>query len=532
MIDPGRSRADRPWWRDAVIYQVYIRSFADSDGDGIGDMEGIRSRLPYLEDLGVDAIWITPFYPSPMADGGYDVADYRDIEPLFGTLADADRLIADAHASGIRVVIDLVPNHTSDQHAWFREALASPPGSPARARYLFRKGRGRNGEQPPNDWRSVFGGPAWERVPDGEWYLHLFAVEQPDLDWSNPEVRAEFESVIRFWLDRGIDGFRIDVAHGLTKDPALPDLGDQLEIDGRDRGKRRSHPHWDRDELHDVYRAWRAIVDQYAHDPMFVAEAWVSTPERLARFVRSDELHTAFNFDLLEATWDAAKLRKAIDSSNAADRSVGAPSTWVLENHDVQRVVTRYGGGAAGTRRARAALLLILALPGNAYLYQGQELALEEVLDLPANVREDPVFILSGGERLGRDGCRVPIPWTRQGPSLGFGPAPGWLPQPGAWAGRSVEAQDGDPESMLELVRSALRVRRAEPALGDGTLRWLDSPRDTLLFARDPDIVCAVNLGTAPLELPSAYELLVASAPLDDPRTLPPDTAAWYQARS
>ena len=321
MIDPARSRADRPWWRDAVIYQVYIRSFADSDGDGIGDMEGIRSRLPYLEDLGVDAIWITPFYPSPMADGGYDVADYRDIEPLFGTLADADRLIADAHASGIRVVIDLVPNHTSDQHAWFREALASPPGSPARARYLFRKGRGRNGEQPPNDWRSVFGGPAWERVPDGEWYLHLFAVEQPDLDWSNPEVRAEFESVIRFWLDRGIDGFRIDVAHGLTKDPALPDLGDQLEIDGRDRGKRRSHPHWDRDELHDVYRAWRAIVDQYAHDPMFVAEAWVSTPERLARFVRSDELHTAFNFDLLEATWDAAKLRKAIDSSNAADRS-------------------------------------------------------------------------------------------------------------------------------------------------------------------------------------------------------------------
>jgi len=525
-------RADRPWWRDAVLYQVYIRSFADSDGDGIGDLEGIRSRLPYLRDLGVDAIWITPFYPSPMADGGYDVADYRDIEPLFGTLADADRLIADAHAGGLRVVIDLVPNHTSDRHAWFQEALASPPGSAARARYLFRKGRGKHGEKPPNDWLSVFGGPAWDRVPDGEWYLHLFAAEQPDLDWSNPEVRAEFESILRFWLDRGIDGFRIDVAHGLAKDPALPDLGNQLEIDGRDRGKRRTHPHWDRDELHDVYRSWRAIVDAYPHDPMFVAEAWVASPGRLARFVRGDELHTAFNFDLLEASWDAAKLRRAIDRSHAADRSVGAPSTWVLENHDVRRVVTRYGGGATGIRRARAAALLILALPGNAYLYQGQELALEEVLDLPADVRQDPVFLMSDGAQLGRDGCRVPIPWTREGPSLGFGSGTGWLPQPGSWAHRSVEAQKNDEASTLRLIQDALRIRRAEPAMGDGTLRWLPSPAGMLLFARDPDLVCAVNLGATAFSVPETHELLLASEPLADPRTLPSDTAAWYRARS
>jgi alpha-glucosidase len=533
VTDPGPTpRAARAWWRDAVLYQVYIRSFADSDGDGIGDLEGIRSRLPYLRDLGVDAIWITPFYPSPMADGGYDVADYRDIEPRFGTLADAERLIADAHSSGIRVVIDLVPNHTSDQHAWFREALASPPGSAARARYLFRKGRGRNGDEPPNDWRSVFGGRAWERVPDGEWYLHLFAVEQPDLDWSNPEVRDEFEQILRFWLDRGIDGFRIDVAHGLAKDPGLPDLGDQLEVESRDRDKRRGHPHWDRDELHDVYRHWRAVANEYPHDPMFVAEAWVATPQRLARFVRPDELQTAFNFDLLEAPWEAARIRRAIDASHAADRSVGAPSTWVLENHDVQRVVTRYGGGATGIRRARAAALLILGLPGSAYFYQGQELGLEEVLDLPAELREDPVFLLSDGQRLGRDGCRVPMPWTRSGPSLGFGSGAGWLPQPRDWSSRSVEAQAGDPASMLELVRHALRIRRTEPAMGDGTLRWLPGTPDTLLFARDPDLVCAVNLGRAPLTMPDTHELLIASEELSDPCTLPTDTAAWYRARS
>jgi alpha-glucosidase len=524
-------RHDGAWWRSAVIYQVYIRSFADQDGDGIGDLGGIRSRLPYLRDLGVDAIWITPFYPSPMVDGGYDVADYRDIDPLFGTLDDAQALIDDAHDHGIRVIIDIVPNHTSDQHPWFQAALDAPRGSPERARYIFRPGRGRDGDQPPNDWISVFGGSAWERIGDGDWYLHLFAVEQPDLDWTNREVTEEFESILRFWLDRGVDGFRIDVAHGLAKDPALPDLGDRLERTGRDRAKRWEHPHWDRDEVHEVYRGWRRVIDSYPGDRMTVAESWVATPERLVRYLGPDELHTAFNFDLLEAPWDAAAMRKAIDAYDVAHHAAGAPSTWVLSNHDVIRHRSRYGDGEQGLRRARAASLMMLALPGSAYLYQGEELGLPEVRDIPDELRQDPAFARTGGKNGFRDGSRVPIPWSRTGPSLGFGPAAGWLPQPDDWDALSVDAESGDPTSTLELYRAALAIRRREPALGDGSLRWHDAGRRALLFERPGprSILVAVNFGKHDLRVPDAGDLLVASSPLAHPHTLPPDTAAWYR---
>jgi alpha-glucosidase len=525
------SRSDRLWWRDAVIYQVYIRSFADGDGDGVGDLSGIRARLDHLSQLGVDALWITPFYPSPMADGGYDVADYRDIEPLFGTLDDADALLRDAHERGLRVIIDLVPNHTSDRHEWFQQALRAPSGSRERDRYIFRTGRGADESMPPNDWLSTFGGPAWHRVEDGEWYLHLFAPEQPDLNWMNDEVRAEFHDILRFWLDRGVDGFRIDVAHGLTKDPDLPDLGEHRE-EILEPTQRTDHPHWDRDEVHDVYRGWRAVTEEYGADKVMVAEAWVASPERLARYLRPDELHTAFNFGFLKAPWEPKALRESVDYCLDSNSRVGAPATWVIGNHDVVRPVTRYGGGERGVRRMRAAALLMLALPGGAYVYQGEELGLEEVEDLPEDVLQDPVWERSGRTLRGRDGCRVPMPWSGDAPPFGFGDDGAWLPQPARWAKLSVEAQTGDPRSTLELYRSALRIRRASPALGDGTMNWLDVPAtdSVLAFARAPGFVCAVNVGGAAAPLPEFGEPVLASADVVDPRLLPSDTAVWYRA--
>jgi alpha-glucosidase len=545
---------ETPWWRHGVIYQIYIRSFADGDGDGIGDLDGIRSRLPYLRDLGVDAIWITPFYPSPMADGGYDVADYRDIDPLFGSLGDAETLVHEAHALGLKLIIDIVPNHSSDQHAWFRAALASPSGSPERARYIFRPGRDPRGSEPPNDWESVFGGSAWERVADGDWYLHLFATEQPDFNWDNPEVVEDFHRTLRFWLDRGVDGFRIDVANALMKDRSFPDLA-SLPDRVRNAWSGPEHPMWDRDDVHEIYRGWRRVMDEYRGERVFVAEAWVHDPERLARYVRSDELHTAFNFPYLRASWDAAELRSTIDRCLSTTHAVGAPTTWVLSNHDVTRHVSRYGrldytgGGtgdhervypdtpvdlALGLRRARAALLLTLGLPGSTYLYQGEELGLSEVVDLPEEVLVDPIWERSGHKVRGRDGARVPIPWTRSGPSLGFGSGPPWLPQPDAWGELSVEAQQGVEGSTWELYRAALALRHEEPAFGDGRLRWLDSPTSTLAFERGDDasgtrVVCVVNLGATPVPLSPYGEVALASGPLAADGALPADTATWLR---
>ncbi len=548
--------ARRRWWRSAVIYQIYIRSFADGNGDGVGDIAGIRSRLGYLASLGIDALWINPWYPSPMKDAGYDVADLRGIDPRFGTLAEATAMIAEAHELGLRVLLDLVPNHLSSEHPWFQAALAAGHGSEERARFIFRPGRGTDGSEPPNDWQSTFGGPAWTRVtePDGvpgDWYLHLFAPEQPDLDWSSPDVRAEFERTMRFWFDRGVDGFRIDVAHGLAKANGLPDVGSLTWPPTP--GDPVEHPHWDLDGVHEIYRGWRALADSYADPRVFVAEAWViGRPERLARYVRADELHTAFNFDFLFTPWLAADLRSTIDDAIAAHEAVGAAPTWVLSNHDVAREVSRYARPQGvrrlrhlsdlldlpadfhlGMRRARAAALLMLALPGSAYVYQGEELGLPEVEDIPDELLRDPTWEQSGRKDRGRDGARVPLPWSGEQPPYGFSPAGAtaapWLPQPGSWRELSVEAQTGRVRSMLELYRAALRIRRRNPALGDGRLSWLPSPDGVLSFAREPHFTCIVNLGADPVPVPPASRMLLCSGALTSAAELPSDTAIWLE---
>jgi alpha-glucosidase len=512
------------WWRGAAIYQVYLRSFADGNGDGLGDLAGLRGRLPYLSRLGVDAIWLNPWYPSPMSDGGYDVADYRSIEPVFGTLAEAEKLIQEAHDLDIKIIIDVVPNHSSDQNAWFQEALAAGPGSAARERFWFRPGRDGG---PPNDWQSIFGGPAWTQVPDGEWYLHLFAPEQPDFNWNSPAVREEFLDVLRFWFDRGVDGIRIDSAAVLIKDP-------DAEPDGLD-------PYTDRDGVHEIYREWRRVSDTYP-GRFLIGEVWLPDQERFARYLRPDELHTAFNFDFLSCPWDAPALRTVIDATLATHEPIGAPPTWVLSNHDVTRPVTRYGRAdtsfahddrkhgmpsdrALGVRRARAAALLAMALPGGVYVYQGEELGLPEVEDIPEGLLQDPIWARSGNTDRGRDGCRVPLPWSGETPPFGYGGSP-WLPQPADWGALTVAAQEADTSSMLHLYRTALRIRRER--LGDGTLTWIPLGESVLAFRRESGLTCVVNLGAEPVRLPEHEHLLLASGPAAG-GLLPPDTAVWLR---
>jgi len=538
-------RHDRPWWRDAVIYEVYVRSFADANGDGIGDLAGVRARLPYLRDLGVDAIWFTPWYVSPMADGGYDVADYRAIDPAFGSLAEAEQLIAEALELGIRTIVDIVPNHVSDRHPWFVAALAAGPGSPERDRFWFRPGSGPDGSEPPTGWVSEFRGIPWTRTTDpdgrpGDWYLHLFTAEQPDLNWEHPDVRAEHEAILRFWFDRGAAGVRIDSAALLVKDPGMPEVPEDPAPGG--------HPIHDRDALHDIYREWRTIADGYPGDRVLVGEVWLADVDRFARYLRPDELHTAFNFDFMTQPWDARRLRASIDSTLAAHGPVDAPATWVLSNHDVTRPVTRYGRqdssfafarkrfGAPtdttlGRRRARAAALLTAALPGSLYIYQGDELGLDEV-DVPLDEIQDPMHARSGGVDPGRDGCRVPLPWTGPSAPFGFSPrgatADAWLSQPAHWAELTASRQESDPGSMLNLYRSALRIRRAEPGLGDGPLEWLASPPDILAFARGKDFISITNLSSAATPLPPNGAILLASAEVSEGH-LPPDATVWLR---
>ncbi|RKN06846.1 glycoside hydrolase family 13 protein [Streptomyces radicis] len=526
------------WWRTAAIYQVYPRSFADGDGDGTGDLAGVRARLPYLAALGVEALWFTPWYVSPLADGGYDVADYRAIDPAFGTLDEAEKLISEARQLGLRTIVDVVPNHVSDEHAWFRAALDAPPGSSERELFHFRPGRGPNGDEPPNAWRSEFGGPAWSRTEaadgaPGEWYLHLFAPGQPDLNWAHPRVRREHEDILRFWFDRGAAGIRIDSAALLAKAPDLPDFEP-----GRD-----PHPYVDRDELHDIYRSWRSVADAY--DGVLIGELWLPDVERFARYLRPDELHTAFNFDFLSRPWAPDELRASIDATLAAHAGVGAPATWVLCNHDVTRTVTRYGRAetgfafaakrfgtptdlALGTRRARAAALLTLALPGAVYIYQGEELGLPEA-EIPRDRVTDPMHDRSGGVDPGRDGCRVPLPWEGERPPYGFGGRDTWLPQPADWAPYTAARQENDPDSMLSLYRTALRLRRGWADPGTEALTWLEGEPGLLAFARADGLICAVNLAGEPVPLPAHTAVLLSSGPLDDAALLPPDTAAWLR---
>ena len=556
-VHPAPSTSDQhdlelpEWWRQAVVYQVYPRSFADADGDGIGDLRGVTSRVPYLQRLGIDAVWLSPFYPSALADGGYDVADYRDVDPRLGTLADFDRLVDALHAAGIRIVVDIVPNHTSDQHAWFRDALAAGRGSAARGRYIFREGSGPDGAEPPTDWESVFGGSAWERVADGQWYLHNFAVEQPDLDWANPDVRADFVKTLRFWADRGVDGFRIDVAHMLTKNLVDP-LPSQAELDAMPRDGH--HPMIDRDDVHEVYAEWREVFDSYDPPRTAVAEAWVD-PARIPLYARAESLGQAFNFDLLQADFDAAQFRRIVGDNLALAAQSGSSTTWVLSNHDVVRHATRYGlpaaerrpdgqpvrkhgnewllsGGTqpaldavAGLRRARAAILFVLGLPGSGYLYQGEELGLHEVAEIPDALRQDPTFFRSPGLDLGRDGCRVPLPWSAEGPSFGFGADHAHLPQPSWFADHAVSAQEGDPTSTLELYRQALSLRRA---LQTGeSLEWIDTGRDDVLQFRRPNGWTVVtNFGDTPYELPAGPAIALSSRQVDG-RDVPGETTVW-----
>ncbi|MGC5076790.1 glycoside hydrolase family 13 protein [Agrococcus sp. DT81.2] len=528
------------WWRSAVIYQIYPRSFADASGDGVGDLAGIASRLPAIAELGVDAVWLSPFYRSPQNDAGYDVADYMDVDPLFGTLDDFDRMLEEAHALGMRVIVDLVPNHSSDQHPWFQEALAAGPGSEARARYIFRDGKGESGELPPNNWQSVFGGPAWTRVPDGQWYLHLFDTSQPDFDWNHPAVGDMFVDVLRFWLDRGVDGFRVDVAHGNAKAEGLPDVDEELVAAGS-----MDSPFFGQEHVHEIYRRWHDVVAAYDGDRVLCAEAWVSPLEKMARFVRPDEMHQAFNFVYLETPWDATLLREVIDESISAFGAVGAPPTWVLSNHDTIRHRTRlalvppppHGAGIGPTsiskadptvslRRGRAATALMLALPGSAYVYQGEELGLPEVTAIEPDQRQDPTFARTGGELWGRDGCRVPIPWESDAPAYGFSDAgESWLPQPPLWAELARDRQQDDPDSTLSMYRRALALRR-ELGLGTGSLEWLDVGPTALAF-RNGSVTVVANLGHDAIDVPRG-EILLTSSPLDA-ASVAADEVVWVR---
>jgi alpha-glucosidase len=514
------------WWSNAVFYQVYPRSFADSDGDGVGDLDGLTARLGYLEQLGVDAIWLNPVTVSPMADHGYDVADPRDVDPLFGGMAAIERLIAAAHERGIKITMDVVPNHTSSAHLWFQAALAAGPGSAARDRYIFRDGRGPDGKLAPNNWTSVFGGSAWTRVvePDGkpgQWYLHLFDAEQPDLNWDNPEVFDDFEKTLRFWLERGVDGFRIDVAHGMAKPPGLPDAKDDVKVlSHSDDDPRFNHP-----SVHEIHRGIRKIVDNYS-GAVTIGEVWVMDNLLWAEYLRPDELHLGFNFRLTKIDFDATQIHDAIQNSLEATAIENAIPTWTLSNHDVGREVTRYGGGEIGLQRARAMAMVMLALPGAVFIYNGEELGLPDVLDLPEEVLQDPTWERSGHTERGRDKCRVPIPWSGDAPPFGFSTsADTWLPMPADWAALTVEKQQADHDSTLSFFRSALGLRR-ERAEFDGTgLEWLTAPRGALMFRRPGGLVCALNARRRPIALPDV-ELILASAPLVDGQ-LPADAAAW-----
>lgn len=531
------------WWRNSVIYQLYVKSFADSDADGIGDLDGITARLDHIAGLGVDGIWLNPCYPSPNRDGGYDVADYTRIDGRYGGMPAFERLLAATHERGLKLLMDLVPNHCSDQHEWFQQALAAGPDSVERARYIFRDGRGQDGTEPPNNWRSTFGGSAWTRVPDGQWYLHSFDSSQPDFNWDNPEVGQLFDDVLRLWFDRGIDGFRIDVAYAMVKHAGLPDLLDPAG----------DNPYlWNQPGVHEIFKRWRVIAESYDRDLTLLGEVWLP-PTDAADYIRAGELNQVFYFDLLQQPYEAGAFRLSIDESLAGLKHVEGVPTWTLNSHDVHRSISRYGLVEAepmsspdvnalrtrarglvdielGTRRATAATLLLLALPGSVYLYQGEELGLPEVQELPAEARQDPIWQRSGGIEYGRDGCRVPLPWTVAGPNFGFGSeaAAGtpWLPQPDWFGGFAAERQDVDPSSVLSFYRRALLARRQlDPA---APLEWLETSRDDVLAFRRGALVNVTVFDGAPFEVPVEWGVPVLLSQYGHTGPLPAGCTGWY----
>jgi alpha-glucosidase len=534
------SQAGAQWWRSGVIYQIYPRSFADANGDGMGDLKGITQRLTHLKDLGVDAIWLSPFYRSPQKDAGYDVSDYVSVDPLFGTLEDFDAMVEEAHRLSLRVMIDLVPNHTSSEHEWFQKALRAAPGSKERSYYHFKNGRGENGELPPNNWQSMFGGPAWTRVEDGQWYVHLFDSSQPDLDWENPMVRDEFENILRFWLDRGVDGFRVDQPHAMAKAEGLPDHPYVEEAGAGFIEGRENPPMWFQDSVHEIFRDWRKILESYPGDRAMCGEAYVLPLSFMALWVRPDEFHQTFNFRFLDAGWDREKLVSAIDESFEAFDGVGAPSTWVLNNHDVLRHVSRFGGdygrttasdgvgpnnpqpdNVLGLRKARAATLFMLGLPGASYLYQGEELGLPDHTTIADEHRQDPTFFRTNGQRVGRDGCRVPLPWELGNASNGFSQTgQAWLPQPQSYAALSRDQQVGKEDSTLTMYQQALKLRR-ELKLGEGSFDWV-SKNDVLSY-QNQSVLVVHNFSSEPVKIEG--QLLLSSMPLAAGNLLPNDTA-------
>ncbi len=509
-----------PWWKEAVVYQIYPRSFFDSNGDGEGDLPGITANLEYVKKLGVDAIWLSPFYTSPNKDGGYDVANPRDVDPRFGDLNDAKNLIFRAHELQLRVIADIVPNHFSDQHEWFQSALKSRRGSPERNRFHFYDAD--IDGNPPNNWISLFGGPAWTQVDDGQYYLHLFDSSQPDLNWENSDVNDDFEKTLRFWLDLGIDGFRIDVAHGLVKEniqknhPDPQGLSNALRLDIEMDPDKRSDlletvPFFDRQGVHEIYRKWRTIFDSYVgRDVMAVAEAWVHPPINATRYVRADELHQVFNFDLLTAPFDGAFLFDVINRSIELNATVDALPTWALSNHDSPRIATRIGNF-----ESRALALFVFALPGSTYVFAGQELGLPDG-ELRDEDRQDPSFFRSNGAIKGRDGARVPLPWSGESSPFGFSSGAPWLPMNQSWQDLTIEKESMDPNSVLNLYRNALQLRTKYLALS-GDIEWLQSPShgakrtDILIFKRG-NITIAMNLSAMDVDIEITGRTLINSS--------------------